>query len=45
MWGVPDWAMGAAASYTEIPDTGHMVMLEAPRAFGEVLARLTGATG
>jgi pimeloyl-ACP methyl ester carboxylesterase len=39
-WDVPDWALAAAASYTEIPDAGHMVMDEAPEAFGELLARL-----
>jgi lipase len=39
-WDVPDWALETAASYTEIPDVGHMVMLEAPEVFGAVLARL-----
>lgn len=37
-WNVPEWALTVAASYTEIPDIGHMVMLEAPEAFGKVLA-------
>jgi lipase len=39
-WNVPRWALQAAASYTEIPDVGHMVMLEAPEVFGNVLTRL-----
>jgi pimeloyl-ACP methyl ester carboxylesterase len=37
-WHVPEWAPAAAATYTEIPDTGHMVMLEQPEALGAVLA-------
>lgn len=39
-WDVPPWALAEAASYTEIPDTGHMVMLEGPDAFGRLLAKL-----
>jgi lipase len=39
-WNVPDWALAAATSYTEIPDSGHMVMLEAPEAFGNLVSRL-----
>jgi pimeloyl-ACP methyl ester carboxylesterase len=39
-WNVPGWALTAAASYTEIPDAGHMVMLEAPDTFGKALAQL-----
>jgi pimeloyl-ACP methyl ester carboxylesterase len=39
-WDVPDWALNGAASYTEVPDAGHMVMDDAPEAFGELLARL-----
>lgn len=39
-WDVPDWALAEAASYTEIPDAGHMVMDDAPEAFGELLGRL-----
>ncbi|HEY9409134.1 MAG TPA: alpha/beta hydrolase [Jiangellaceae bacterium] len=39
-WNLPEWALGAAASYTEMPDTGHMVMLEAPEAFGNLLLDL-----
>ncbi|CAM5455919.1 2-succinyl-6-hydroxy-2,4-cyclohexadiene-1-carboxylate synthase [Streptomyces afghaniensis] len=39
-WDVPAWALTAAASYTELPGTGHMVMLEAPEAFGKLLAEL-----
>jgi len=37
---VRDWAIDAAASYTEIPDAGHMGMLEAPEALGTELRRL-----
>jgi lipase len=39
-WNVPGWALQAAASYTEVPDAGHMVMLEAPEALGKTLTRL-----
>ncbi|MER8012460.1 alpha/beta hydrolase [Streptomyces sp. NPDC094149] len=39
-WDVPAWALSAAASYTELPRTGHMVMLEAPEEFGALLAGL-----
>lgn len=39
-WNVPEWALTAGASYTEIANAGHMVMLEAPEAFGAVLVRL-----
>jgi lipase len=38
-WDVPDWAVDAAASYTEIPDAGPMVMLEALEALGIELRR------
>jgi lipase len=37
---VPEWALKAAASYTEIPEAGHMVMLEAPEVIGTELRRL-----
>jgi lipase len=39
-WDVPDWALKAAASCTEIPAAGHMVMLEAPDVLGTELCRL-----
>lgn len=42
-WDVPDWALSAADSYTEVPDVGHMVMHEAPEAFGMLLAELFAA--
>ena len=32
-WGVPEFVRDAAASYTEQPDTGHCMMLEAPDQF------------
>lgn len=41
-WDVPEWALAAAASYTEIPDCGHMIALEAPDVFGRLLTDLTG---
>lgn len=39
-WQVPDWAHEAAASYTEIDGTGHLMMVEEPAATGAVLSRL-----
>ncbi len=39
-WGVPDFVRQAAASYTEQPDAGHLMMLEAPDAFCEIVASL-----
>jgi lipase len=39
-WDVPDWALEAAASYSEIPDAGHMMMLEAPEQLGRRLRQL-----
>ena len=36
-WDVPAWARKAAASSTVIPETGHMMMLEAPRLFCDAL--------
>jgi lipase len=39
-WHVPDWALEAAESYSEIHDSGHMIMLEAPEEFGSCLRRL-----
>jgi pimeloyl-ACP methyl ester carboxylesterase len=32
-WGIPDFVRGAGRSYTEIPGTGHLMMLEEPAAF------------
>jgi lipase len=43
-WDVPGWALEAAASYTEIPDAGHMVMLEAPEVFASELHRLLSSS-
>ncbi|MFD0204829.1 MULTISPECIES: alpha/beta fold hydrolase [Saccharothrix] len=43
-WDVPGWALSAAASCTELPRTGHMVMLEAPDEFGALLAGLLAPT-
>jgi pimeloyl-ACP methyl ester carboxylesterase len=39
-WDVPAWALQAAASYSELPQVGHMVMLEAPQVFAEVLVSI-----
>jgi len=39
-WDIPDWALEAAKSYSEIHDSGHMVMLEAPEEFGSTLRHL-----
>lgn len=39
-WDVPDWALDGAASYTEIPDVGHMMMLEEPILFGQELRQI-----
>jgi pimeloyl-ACP methyl ester carboxylesterase len=36
-WGVPDFVRAAAASYTEQPGVGHLMMLEAPDAFCELV--------
>lgn len=44
-WDVPGWALAAATSYTEIPEAGHMVMLEAPHEFGQVIATVTASHG
>jgi hypothetical protein len=41
-WDVPDWALAGAASYSEIPNAGHMMMDDAPTDFAEVLARILG---
>ncbi|MBA3339614.1 MAG: alpha/beta hydrolase [Geodermatophilaceae bacterium] len=42
-WDVPDWALQEAASYTEVPNTGHMIMLEAPEVLGQQLHQLFGS--
>jgi len=39
-WDVPPWALENAASFTVLPNTGHLMMLEQPRVFGELLASL-----
>ncbi len=42
-WDVPGWVVQAAASDTDIPDTGHMMMLQSPDLFAQaVLRNLTG---
>ncbi len=39
-WHVPEWALAAAASYTELPDVGHNMMFERPEEFGDAVATL-----
>ena len=39
-WHVPDWALAAARSYTEIAGVGHAMMFEQPETFGDTLATL-----
>lgn len=39
-WHVPDWALAAAASYTELPGVGHAMMFERPEEFGDALAAM-----
>jgi lipase len=39
-WNVPEWALTAAASYAEIPHSGHMVTIEAPGMFADALIRV-----
>lgn len=36
-WNVPDWAVAQAASNVNIPNTGHLMMLEAPQAFADTV--------
>jgi len=37
-WHVPQWALQAAQTYTELPGVGHMMMFQRPEAFGDSLA-------
>lgn len=41
-WDVPAWARASAASLTVLPNTGHLLMLEQPRAFAQLVAELLG---
>jgi pimeloyl-ACP methyl ester carboxylesterase len=36
-WDVPDRVRSASLSYALQPDTGHMMMLEQPEAFSEII--------
>ncbi|WP_031362025.1 alpha/beta fold hydrolase [Caballeronia sordidicola] len=36
-WDVPDWVKSASLSYEIQPDTGHMMMLEQPEAFCDIV--------
>ncbi|MCB8877856.1 alpha/beta fold hydrolase [Acidisoma silvae] len=38
-WDVPDWLSFRAATDTNIPNTGHLMMLEKPELFAQVLCR------
>lgn len=42
-WHVPDWALQAARSYTELPNVGHTMMFQQPEAFGDAVASLVEA--
>jgi len=42
-WNVPDWALQAARSYTELPGVGHTMMFQQPEAFGDAVASLVEA--
>jgi len=39
-WNVPDWAITAARTYTEVPGVGHAMMFQRPEIFGNTLASL-----
>lgn len=39
-WGVPDFVRAAATSYQEQPDAGHLMMLEDPGAFCEIISAI-----
>ncbi len=42
-WGLPDFVRQAAASYTEQPDAGHLMMLEDPDAFCRIIDTVLAA--
>ena len=45
-WDVPAWAERQAASFAIVPSSGHMVMLDNPDGFGDLVTRaLAGSTG
>lgn len=39
-WDVPEWAIDSAATYQELPDCGHLMMLEQPHRLATLLADL-----
>ena len=39
-WHVPDWALAAAHSYTEVAGVGHCMMFQRPEVVGDLLAQL-----
>lgn len=41
-WDVPEWARARAASYTVLPGTGHLMMLERPAEFAAVVRGVLG---
>ena len=44
-WDVPSWALGAADGVNTLPDTGHLLPLEAPAEFGALIRRLVHSSG
>lgn len=44
-WGVPDFVRTAAASYTEQPAVGHLMMLEAPEVFCDLVQSVLRGSG
>jgi pimeloyl-ACP methyl ester carboxylesterase len=39
-WDVPDWVKTASLSYVIQPGTGHMMMLEQPAAFSDIVCAM-----
>ncbi|WP_254073789.1 alpha/beta fold hydrolase [Burkholderia sp. S171] len=39
-WDVPDWVKSASLSYVIQPDTGHMMMLEQPEIFSDIVCAM-----
>jgi len=44
-WDVPDWAVAVAASFAELADVGHMMMIEDPSAFATAVQACCRETG
>lgn len=43
-WNLPEWARDRAASYTEMSSVGHMMMIEKPDEFGNLIHDLTAVS-